>query len=474
VDLRVLAVGSAYGEPAVYMNSEAVYIATYNPQWSCDGVGCHGEWWCGFAARRCSFSATTALVSLRLSGNGSLTVGPTARVPGYLLSQWSLDAFAGHLRVAYTVPAGATVTGVGWIDHFVANEQSDNRVDVFAEAGLLRVGRAAGLGRGERIYAVRFMGAMGYVVTFRQVDPLYVLALSDPTAPTVVGELKIPGYSDYLHPLNATLLLGVGKWGDEAGVLGGVKLSLFDVSNPASPAEVAALELGGDGSESPVESDHKALLYHRGRGLLVLPITERARPEWDCSAPPSFHGARLVRIAGGAIQLLGGIEHGPNRSHANPSSPSDPTSYGVSCPSTACASAAVRRSLYLDDALFTLSDSEVRATSLASLVTTWVAPLHTREVLTAEGSCLLNPSEEERNSSALPWARVAASGANLWGHGCSDSSACRFGDSGLQTVLCVNALAWGTYESLLREAASCCGNSTCDCPTRFNDCSIWF
>jgi len=111
----------------------------------------------------------------------------------------------------------------------------------------------------------------------------------------------------------------------------------------------------------------------------------------------------------------------------------------------------VRRSLYLDDALFTLSDSEVRATSLASLVTTWVAPLHTREVLTAEGSCLLNPSEEERNSSA-----------------------CRFGDSGLQTVLCVNALAWGTYESLLREAASCCGNSTCDCPTRFNDCSIWF
>ena len=118
--------------------------------------------------------------------------------------------------------------------------ESESRVTTLAERGgvLAPLGQVGGLGKGERIYAVRFIGDVGYVVTFRQVDPLYTLDLSQPARPRVVGELKIRGYSAYLHPLAADLLLGIGQDASERGTTLGTQVSLFDVSDPARPSRL--------------------------------------------------------------------------------------------------------------------------------------------------------------------------------------------------------------------------------------------
>lgn len=101
------------------------------------------------------------------------------------------------------------------------------------DSGMRQIGRLEGLAPGERIYSVRYLGEMAYVVTFRETDPLFAIDLSDPRAPKVLGQLKIPGFSEYLHPLDDGLLLGIGQSVDERGTANGVKLSMFDVSDPA-------------------------------------------------------------------------------------------------------------------------------------------------------------------------------------------------------------------------------------------------
>jgi uncharacterized secreted protein with C-terminal beta-propeller domain len=135
---------------------------------------------------------------------------------------------------------------------------------------LVQVGRVGGLGQGERIYAVRYIGDTGFVVTFRQVDPLYTLDLSDPRNPRVVGELKVPGYSAYLHPLGDGLLLGVGQNATEQGQRTGVQLSLFDVTNLAKPVRLDRHALGGS-SYTAVEGDHHAFLWWAPERLAVVP-----------------------------------------------------------------------------------------------------------------------------------------------------------------------------------------------------------
>ena len=133
-----------------------------------------------------------------------------------------------------------------------------------------------GLGAGEQIYAVRFLGPTAYVVTFRQTDPLYVIDMTDPANPALTGELKIPGYSAYLHPVGDGLLLGVGQDATDTGQTLGTQLSLFDVSDPANPQRISTLAIGG---WSDVEWDHKAFLFWPEDGTIVLPVS----PGWgDC------------------------------------------------------------------------------------------------------------------------------------------------------------------------------------------------
>ena len=155
---------------------------------------------------------------------------------------------------------------------------SQNNLYIFDAASLDVKGAVEGLAPGERIYAVRFTGQTAYMVTFRQVDPLFVIDLSQPDKPLVKGELKIPGFSNYLHPISSTQLIGVGY--DAAEIEGravttGVKLSLFDVADPSRPLELDSKVLGARGSSSLATSDHKAFLFHKASGLLVIPVHVR-------------------------------------------------------------------------------------------------------------------------------------------------------------------------------------------------------
>lgn len=181
-------------------------------------------------------------------------------VPGFVLNQFAISEHEGALRVATTEERGS------------AGGASESGVSVLraADGRLRTVGRVTGLGTGEQIYAVRFLGDRGYVVTFRRIDPLYTLDLRNPTAPKVTGELKVSGYSAYLHPISETLLLGVGQDAAEDGRTQGTQVSLFDVGDPARPRLVARAALRNASSEA--EQDHHAFLWWAPANLAVLPI----------------------------------------------------------------------------------------------------------------------------------------------------------------------------------------------------------
>jgi len=190
---------------------------------------------------------TTGIVKIGLS---DFEVEEQGEIPGRLLNQFSLDEHDGYLRVATTVEGGRESVS----DVYVLGENLDV------------VGSVKDLGKTERIYAVRFLGDMAYVVTFRDTDPFYVLDLSNPKEPELKGELKIPGYSSYLHPITDDLILGIGKEGWE------VKLSLFDVATPSEPAEVDKYIL--EESWSDVLETHHAFLIDRKHGIFFLPGRE--------------------------------------------------------------------------------------------------------------------------------------------------------------------------------------------------------
>ena len=186
-------------------------------------------------------------------------------VSGTLLNQYSVSEQDGLLRVA------STEAPLWWSP--TENQPSQSFVTVLKQdRGVLReIGRVGGLGRGERIYAVRFLGDVGYVVTFRQVDPLYTVGLSDPEHPKVLGSLDLLGYSAYLHPVGDGLLLGVGQAATDQGRTQGTQVSLFDVSDPAKPARLSNKQVGA-GSSSDVEFDPHAFLWWDPLKLAVLPV----------------------------------------------------------------------------------------------------------------------------------------------------------------------------------------------------------
>jgi len=190
---------------------------------------------------------------------GEPTFVQLIKVPGIIVNQFAMDEFKDHLRVA-------TTSGDVW------GQTSQSNLFIINATGGVQ-GQLRGLARGERIFSVRFAGSMVYIVTFRRVDPLFVINASDASHPLVKGELKIPGFSEYLHPINDTHLLGLGRETKEergAVLQLGVKISLFDVTVPSSPKERQAIVLGGAGSYSEAAWDHKAFLLHRD--LLVLPM----------------------------------------------------------------------------------------------------------------------------------------------------------------------------------------------------------
>lgn len=180
-------------------------------------------------------------------------------VDGFLINQFAMDEYQGVLRVASTTAP----QGWWWSD------ESESLVTTLQPEGnrLAEIGRVDGLGEGEQIFAVRFIDEVGYVVTFRQTDPLYTIDLSDPKRPVVAGELKILGYSAYLHPVGEHRILGLGQDATEEGRQTGTQLSLFDVSDPANPQRIDQVTM--EGGYSAAESEHHAFTYYQG--LVLAP-----------------------------------------------------------------------------------------------------------------------------------------------------------------------------------------------------------
>jgi hypothetical protein len=297
----------------VYASTDNLYIATQNWDW----------WWGGPVPLPVDIDATaptntddepvvepgpppTLIHQFSLDAGTGATYVASGEVEGRLLNQFAMSEHEGDLRVATTTD-----------DWGRFGEQSESTVYVLRPNGtdLEEVSSVTGLGKGEQIHSVRFIGDVGYVVTFRQIDPLYVLDLSDPANPVLDGELKIPGYSAYLHPVGEGLLLGVGQDATDEGRATGTQLSLFDVSDPTNPQRISTLAIGG---QSEVEWDHKAFLFWEPDGTIVLPVS----PGWgDC--PPGVDClAKEITGAGGGVVVAeldgrelvarGTISHGPS------------------------------------------------------------------------------------------------------------------------------------------------------------------
>jgi len=278
-------------------------------------------------------------------------------VPGWVLNQFSMDEYNGHFRIATT-------------NGHISRRGSSSTSSVYVlNASLGIVGRVEGLAPGEQIYSARFMGGRCYLVTFKKVDPLFVVDLSEPESPRVLGKLKIPGYSDYLHPYDENHLIGVGKETVEAeegdfAWYQGVKISLFDVSDVSNPRELAKLEIGDRGTDSPVLRDHRAFLFSRTRNLLVMPVlvAEIDSKVYSAGVPPNAHGNYVFQ---GAyvfhVSLTEGFIIRGKITHLDGKDALLKSGYYFESPYS------VERSLYIDDVLYTISKGTIKMNSLEDL-----------------------------------------------------------------------------------------------------------
>lgn len=275
----------------VYASLEAVYVGSTN--WD------FYWWWMGGDDVP---PVKTHIHKFGFDQDGDARYQASGEVLGYAINQFAYDEYKGHLRVA-------TTDGFGWWN----NDKTESRVTVLHqdEEKLEQVGVVTGLGLGEQIYAVRFIGDQGYVVTFRQVDPLYVLDMSDPTEPKVAGELKIPGFSSYIHPLEPGFLLTAGRDGDEEGNVGGIKIEIFDVTDPTAPKSVKSAVIGdGWNTWSDVLWDHKAFTFFPARNLLAIPVGGWVETSGENGWWGEYKSElALFRVTRENIDVLPGISH---------------------------------------------------------------------------------------------------------------------------------------------------------------------
>ncbi len=295
--------------------------------------------------------------------NGNIEYKTSGSVPGHVLNQFSMDEYNGYFRIA-------TTTGEVWDTEV----KSANHIYVLDE-NLRIAGKLEDLAPGEKIYSARFMGNRAYLVTFKKVDPLFVIDLKDPTSPRVLGKLKIPGYSDYLHPYDENHIIGIGKEAVDAeegltksrgldfAWYQGVKISLFDVTDVENPKEISKFNIGDRGTDSEALRDHKAFLFDKEKKLLVMPVllAEIDKDKYPEGVSGSTYGDFVWQGAyvlsldlENGIALKGRISHDDSESLAK-------SGYYYSSPYS------VKRSLYIVNVLYTLSDKLLKMNSLDSL-----------------------------------------------------------------------------------------------------------
>jgi inhibitor of cysteine peptidase len=287
------------------------------------------------------------------------------KVPGYVINQYAMDEYNGYFRLAtnsydYNSNSGTTT--------------QQNNVYVL-NMSLTIVGKLENLATGENLHSARFMGDKCYLVTFKKTDPLFAIDLSEPTNPKVLGSLKIPGYSDYLHPYDENTIIGVGKETVEASEgdfawYQGVKLSLFDVSNVNEPKQLSKYVIGDRGTDSPVLSEPKAFLFDKSRNLLVIPVDLAeidktvVKPGPDAYGTKVWQGVYVFRLTlNEGFVLKGTVTQIENRDIvdvygnfiANTSDIWLNSDYWIS------------RALYIGNTLYTVSNARVQLNSLENL-----------------------------------------------------------------------------------------------------------
>ncbi len=296
--------------------------------------------------------------------SGSVKVEAVGSVPGTVLNQFSMDEYNGYFRVATSrfVNLGSSGT------------QSDDDVYVLGE-NMSQISALQNIAPGENIYAVRFVGEMGYVVTSEQIDPLFAISFKDVSHPVILSALKTTGFSDYLQPLwGGGYLIGVGKdampssEGNFAWYLG-LKVSLYRIFGNGSSSEVARLLIGDRGTDSPVLSDHLAFTFDPQNNLTVIPVLlAKVSPSetsnsggtgYESVSPPPYgnyvwQGVYVIRVSQSGFSVLGNVSQYPSSGN-----------YGDS----PVENLDISRSVIIGGYLYTISAGEVMVSVLSNFST---------------------------------------------------------------------------------------------------------
>ncbi len=298
----------------------------------------------------------TAIHRISIS-NGQIKYEASGEVSGHVLNQFSMDEYNGYFRIATTT---GQVSRTG-------ESSSTNNIYVMS-GNLSAAGKLEGLAPGESIYSARFMGNRAYLVTFKKIDPLFVIDLTEPANPKVLGKLKIPGYSDYLHPYDENHIIGIGKEAVEAeegnfAWYQGIKLSLFDVTDVENPKEVSKFNIGDRGTDSEALREHKAFLFSKQKNLLVIPIllAEIDKEKYPEDVPSNMYGDFVWQGAyvfsldlQNGFALKGRVSHDDNETLMK-------SGYYYSSPYS------VKRTLYMDNVLYTVSGKMIKMNNLDSM-----------------------------------------------------------------------------------------------------------
>jgi len=344
----------------VYASASNLYVAETNY-----------PFWMAYDSANPSQPTEKTLIYKFALNNGVITHIGHMEAPGHILNQFSMDEYDSHFRIATTVGDVWSPTG--------QMQPSRNNVYIFAD-DLTMSGKIEDIAPGETIYSARFMGARGYLVTFKRVDPLFVLDLSNPSNPQILGKLKIPGYSDYLHPYDENHIIGIGKEVDESidadkvhtenavyfTAIQGIKMAMFDVTDVTNPVEMYKVVIGDRGTDSYALNDHKAFLFDKEKNLLVVPILLAEIPEekknqtnheWPVEGEFTFQGAYVYDLTlENGFQFKGRITHyDDNQTFMKAGYYYFDDDYSV------------KRSLYIGDILYTISGMKIKLNSLADL-----------------------------------------------------------------------------------------------------------
>lgn len=341
----------------VYASEKNLYIALTNYNRRVEAVPLDFK-----AASKINYSDPSTMVYKFSLEKGEADFQCQGEVPGQILNQFSMDEYGASFRIV-------TTKGEVWRTD---EGTSQNNVYVL-DASLQITGKLENIAPGEKVYSVRFMGERAYVVTFKKVDPLFVIDLKDPTNPQILGALKIPGYSDYLHPYDENHIIGFGKdtvevsqkdWqGNEIDTVAyyqGMKIALFDVTNVEKPVEKFKVLIGDRGTESELLRNHKALLFSKEKNLLAFPVTVMERKDESQKAYEygefTFQGAYVYKLdLEKGFQLRGKITHLSADDYQK-------AGYGwYNSPKN------VERIIYIGDTLYTLSRYMLVAHDLDSL-----------------------------------------------------------------------------------------------------------